>query len=235
MTRDHRLTAAETGTRGSRARREGTRPGGEGGAYSLPEVAVARSNRETQRGPPPGSGLKPTVGRPQGARSRVALPETGAAWQRSTQVDAESPFRKCLLSGQPPNTTQAAGGGRGTSRPRFHAGSWLRREEAARSGVSGVVSASGSRAPQRAPTPSAQHCLRRQPPPLPEVLPAASGLEEFGKCARGLLGMRAEGREAVPAALGGGCLGARCWGARAAAAAAAVPRLSASRRPTGPY
>lgn len=122
------------------------------------------------------------MGRPQGARSGVALPEAGAAWQRSTQLDAEPPFRKCLLSGQPPNTTQAAGGGRGTSRPRFHAGSWLRREEAARSGVSGAVSTSGPRAPQRAPSPSAQHRLRRPPHHFRKCCPV---LGDSGGCCRG--------------------------------------------------
>lgn len=124
------------------------------------------------------------MGRPQGARSGVALPEAGAAWQRSTQLDAEPPFRKCLLSGQPPNTTQAAGGGRGTSRPRFHAGSWLRREEAARSGVSGAVSTSGPRAPQRAPSPSAQHRLRRPPHHFRKCCPRLPGWRSSGS-ARG--------------------------------------------------
>lgn len=169
------------------------------------------------------------VVRPQRERPGNTLPEAGAAGQRSTQskgaaVHAGSPLPEVPVvwatAQHSPSRRRGARDAPSTRLgPRFpqrDGGGW---EEAVRSGLGGAVGTSGPRAPQQVPhrLSECQRRFRRHHSPLPEVLPAVSGLEKFGKCARVAGYWRRGARESVSSALPAD--------SEAAAAGATVPKL----------
>lgn len=176
-----------------------------------PEVAVARSNKETQRPPAPLRCLRWLSHSAGGSamRSRKqALPGNYPHGPRGPLSTPAARSRKCLLSGRPPNTAQAAGGEHGTPRRLawargFPQRDWggegrrlLGRDWAARWAPPGPEPR--SRSPTASPSVSgvfaaSTHQFRKCFPLFPVWRSSGS--------ARGLLGIGAEGPEKVPAVL----------------------------------
>lgn len=156
----------------------------------------------------------PKVVKPQRGRLGNALPEAGAAGQLSTRskraaVHAGSPLPEVPVvwatAQHSPSRRRGARDAPSTRLgPRFppeRLGGGG--EKAVRSGLGGAVGTSGSRAPQQVPhrLSECQWRFRRQHSPVPEVLPAVSGLEKFGECARVAGYWRRGARESASSAL----------------------------------